>query len=873
MRSHTLACVLAAIVLTGGIETMHAQTAPLRLVSQSLVVEIEPDTGRWRLEDRRSGVHWPSAGTASAGAAPALAGGFSALQATPESGPQSAVLAKKNGTQVVFSLVNDGRSLELRYAGDALGDVRVLGDACAITDTDGGYAIVPCREGLLIRADSGRSFKRTFGTSDYEGCHMNMLGLVKNGSALILDWDDAYVFPEIQSVQPKTGDVKQRLTTSVALRQSARTIRLTPLGPGDWNTIAAAYRRVADDKGLAVTLRSKTDRDPHAALLEGAANVKLWTCLARRMNEDSTEQEYANVRWTFDEAARIAEHLHSDLDIERCLFVMGGWTEGGYDCRHPDNLPANTECGGNEALADAIRRIQALGYVAALHDNYQDMYADAKSWDPALLEKDTKGNVKKGGRWLGGRAYMVCARNQFELARRPQNLAATEQLFDPWCYFIDTTFAVGPRECHSPAHPLNRNDDIMWKRKLSDYARDVFGLFGSECGREWALPHSDWFEGIVGVSGRYFHNLEPDKLGATVIPFWEMVYHDCQVCHGKYGYAAEAAAEYVVHHALCARTLHYHSVPDHLYWQASAKTNKPLALRPTVAEFQPVGPRAFDITYEWDVAQPPAGDWRVFVHFMDGKRIAFQNDHAPTPAPASWQAGQRVRVGPHRVSVPESLNAAAVTVHIGLFNLATDQRARLVDADPKRRIQLGTLTLKPELEFVPGRPEPDRGRACFTRDDGGWAEGLHPMDVFLKNTHELLGPLNAATTNLRLTQFEFLSADRTVRRAVYGDGSSRVTVTANLGSTDAKMTSKLGGAVVLPPWGIVIEAPTFVAFHAKKWSGKDYPDGTLFTVRAQDGKPLADSRRLRVFHGFGSPELTWAGRELDVPREATVDLD
>ena len=50
-----------------------------------------------------------------------------------------------------------------------------------------------------------------------------------------------------------------------------------------------------------------------------------------------------------------------DLGIDRCLFILGGWTEGGYDCRHPDNLPANPECGGNEALADAIRRIQAAG--------------------------------------------------------------------------------------------------------------------------------------------------------------------------------------------------------------------------------------------------------------------------------------------------------------------------------------------------------------------------------------------------------------------------------------------------------------------------------------------------------------------------------
>ena len=146
--------------------------------------------------------------------------------------------------------------------------------------------------------------------------------------------------------------------------------------------------------------------------------------------------------------------------------------------------------------------------------------------------------------------------------------------------------------------------------------RDTFGLFGSECGREWALPHSDFFEGLVGVAGRDYHNLKPESLGAQVIPFWEMVYHDCQVCYGKYGYDSGRAAEYVAHHLLSARPLNYHSIPDHLYWK--------------------------------------------------GK----------TPA-----------------------------------------------------------------------RQPTDDRACYTRTDQGWAEGLHPADAFLKTTHEILGPLNLATAH------------------------------------------------------------------------------------------------------------------------------
>jgi hypothetical protein len=680
---------------------------------------------------------------ANAGAATWLAG---EVQETGTIDKTSVRLHWKSGAAVVFALDEEGNALEIRYEGKGDSPVRVLDDALAITDIEGGYAIVPCREGLLVPADSGKVFKRVFGTSDYEGCHMNMLGFAKGGSALIVTWDNAYVFPELQSTKPGGKEYRQRLSATLELRRSASSLRLMPLGEGDFNTVAAGYRRYAEKQGLAVTLEEKIRRDPHVELMISASNAKLWTCLARRMNEESTKEESAKVRWTFDEAAQIAEHLSKDVGIERCLFMVGGWSEGGYDCRHPDNLPANPECGGNEGLADAIKRIQALGYVACLHDNVQDMYRDAKSWDPSFIEKRADGSLITGGRWLGGRAYMVCAPKQLELAKRPQNLPATNKLFSPWSYFIDTTYAVGPRECHDPNHPIDRNDDIAWKIRLSDYAREQFGVFGSECGREWALPHSDFFEGLVAVSGRYYHNLKPEELGATVIPFFEMVYHDCQICYGKYGYAADKAAEYVAHHVLCARPLHYHSFPDHLYWRS------------------------------------PAGKG-------EGNDDSQVSD-----------------------------------------------------------------------------------RSCYVRSDNGWAEGMHSLDVFLKNTHEVLGPLQRVTAHDRLERLEFLTKDSKVRKATYGHGERATNVIVNFGTTEAQVKSTLGGDVVLPPWGFVIEGRRFAAFHARRWGGQEYGKGALFTLQAIDDKNLNEARRVRVFHAFGPTTIRWKGDFHKVQREQVIRL-
>lgn len=795
-----------------------------------IALSADPSTGRVRLTDKRAGVTWDLGKVTDATLAP---DGASALVATTP--PEKDAVA-------------------------------LLDHALSIPPDAGGAALVPVREGLLVPADGPADFSRRFPTSGYEGCHMNMVGFLKEGAALLMTWDDPYIAPELTKT-------KDGLACSVHTRRpphakgpAPTSITLTPLGRGDWNTVAKAYRQAADARGRAITLREKVRRNGETDKLLGASNAKLWTCLNRRRNEESTADESVKVHWTFDEAAQIAEHLKRDLGIDRCLFMIGGWTEGGYDCRHPDALPANPECGGNAALADATRRIRALGYVACFHDNYQDMYRDAKSWDPACLQKRPDGSPMAGGRWLGGRAWLVCAPETVRLARRPQNLPEVQRLFGPQAYFIDTTFAVDPQECFDPNHPLDRGEDILWKRRLADFARETFGLFGSECGREWAIPHSDFFEGLSGVSGRYFHNLDPASLGATVIPLFEMVYHDCEAVFGKYGYDPEGAAEYVAHHALCARALNHHAFPNHLYWkdpQGSAPAH--IRARPSIASVESIGPRSLRIRYRWHVDADCEGDWRAFVHFGKGEPVPFQNDHALPRPVAAWRAGDVIDVGPFDVAIPESFRADAADVYMGLCrNAEGAERARLPGGGPDRRVRVGRIRLKPSLSVDRSDPPRAIGDAgSFARADGGWAEGLCATDRFLKNTHEILGPLARVTAHARLTRLEFLTTDRSVRRATYGEGEDATSVTVNFGETAFTASSREGGDVSLPPIGILIESPTFIAFHASSWAGRAYPKPALFTIRRDGG-------RARIFHGFGDPRLNWRGKELTAPRELDI---
>jgi len=738
---------------------LSCQAGILKLRSDSLLVEVDEATGQWSLLDKRSGVRWPSEGSAAKGNIPALKGNF----VKAEQGNKSIRLMNSTGSVMVFELIDGGKAVELRYESVGDGNIRIFDDLLSIDSSQEGYVIVPCREGLLIGVDGDKSFKRIFGSSDYEGSHMNMFGIVKNNSALIVTWDNMYVFPEVER---KVSGSSQKLITTFELRKSARTLRLHPIGKGDVNTIASEYRKIGESKGYAVTLKDKIIRNPNVEKLIGACNLKLWHLYIQRMNRESTKIKYRKVRWTFEETARIAEHMRNDLDIDRCLYIIGGWIKGGYDNGHPDILPANEPFGGNEGLIDALGRIERLGYISCLHDNYQDMYRNAKGYDQKYTQKRKDGTPVQGGYWFGGVPDIVCSQMQLELARRPQNLPEVQRLFSPQCYFVDTVFAVGPKECYDPAHPTDRNGDLVWKKQLSDYTRALFGMFGSECGREWGIPHSEVFEGLTSVFGRPFHDKTMEKIGAAVIPFWEMVYHDCTICYGKYSCKPENADKSVAQHVLYARPFFHHfneTYPDHLYWQREC-----------------------------------------------GK--SSDEDAAADAVKAAWGDEQQ---------------------------------------EP--------WCFSPEV-------------SVFSRGDNGWAEGFDPLDVFMKNTHEILSPLNQVTAHDRLTNLQFLTPDRSLVRAVYGYGKGATIIIVNFAPTDAKVASNLGGHITLPQWGFSVESPSFAAFYARTWNGVDYDKGAVFTLRTKDGKGLKDSKKIRVFHGFGKESINFKGKQYKVNKEKVIQL-
>jgi hypothetical protein len=888
--------ILAALAAPPGIvATEEVKSLPVAIGSEVFSFRIVDGNGRCELEDRRAGVTWGNRSGRPR---------FGEVRLTREGKPRTVQLAQgeiKSGPgrivatfhpltelpEGTFRLeVRQGASddaLQVSYEADerlGVESVSLLPDLVTTTDSGNGYVVVPVREGLLLPADSGKGYVHRFDSYAYEGCHMEMLGAVQNGAALLITWDDPNVVGAIRSVVDDKAPVgnRQKLSADLALGKSARSFQLRVLGKGNYCDIAKAYRTVAQEEGWLVKWDRKLAENPERAKLFGAINFNLWSALDRRMNEASTAEESVELNWTFDEAAQVAEHLKRDLQLDKVLFTVGGWIHRGYDNQHPDILPAAPECGGDAALAECARRVKQLGYLFCLHDNYQDIYRDSPSWDEKWIMKTRDGHLASGGHWAGGRAYLTCSQMAVELAKRPQNLPAVKKLTDANAYFIDTTYAAGLQECFDPHHTLTRADDMKWKQALSDYARKVFGLFGSECGREWAIPHSDFFEGLTGVSGQPYHNTKlVSSLGARVVPLFELVYRDCIAMYGKYGYDPDHDAEYVLEHIVLARPLNYHAVPPHLYWKQPGEPRRRLPLRPGVAELKQTAPREFQITCRWRVTAPvsDAPAWKVFVHFTDSSdAIKFQNDHDPEPPVSKWSVGE-VRQGPFRVSVPPDLRGD-FQVRMGLFQPSNGLRARL-DAvgDGERSYLVGTLRIESEhLTFQPVEepPTPAGDPGIFAKAENGWAEGLHPLDRFVKNTYEILSPLNELTAQLPMSRHRFLSADKKVQRTEFVEGSQAVTVTVNASNAAFEWETTLGGKVSLPPFGFVVDGSSFVAFYASTWSGVRYQQPPPFTVRCLDGKPLSQSKRMRVYHGFGDDQIRLKGKTYTVAREAILEL-
>jgi hypothetical protein len=85
------------------------------------------------------------------------------------------------------------------------------------------------------------------------------------------------------------------------------------------------------------------------------------------------------------------------------------------------------------------------------------------------------------------------------------------------------------------------------------------------------------------------------------------------------------------------------------------------------------------LNYSWDLgaqAVPPGSGYLAFVHFLDGGRVVFTDDHVPVPPPTTWKPGTSYRYARVRfLDVPDTTRE--LEVRMGLYDPAGSRRLTL----------------------------------------------------------------------------------------------------------------------------------------------------------------------------------------------------
>jgi len=561
---HPILITVAAIFILA--MSAGAQETSALLENRALRAVLNLSSGAITVLDKQTGVSWEL------GAPEAMfeTGSMGALPPLQVIHRDRRMLRYRRDNVGVFSLSLLADPPRVDYSAVPESEVKelhLLSKALPVGSGDNNYYAVPYRMGIQLRPEGDKPFSRRIRDS----CSMAMFGAVKEGSALLVTWKDPYTEVQVDySVQPAP-----QLRMGLAMRERASSVRLQPLGRGGYVEIAKAYRTVARERGVLKTLAEKMRVNPRLTEFFGAADFKPFAYMRLAPNTPwhKGDQWGMQLNFTFEECAELAEHLQRDLGIDRAMLVLNGWINRGYDNRHPDILPAAPEIGGNEGLAACSRRVKALGWLFGLHDNYQDMYRDAPSWNEEFIIKNSDGSLRKGGIWAGGPCWLICSRKSLELASRPQNIPQVKELFAPTLYFSDTIFAAGLYECFDPNHPTTPADDMHYKQQLCDYLRGQFGLFGSEEGREWGVAHADYFEGLMS---HRTHFQRPDDTD-IIVPLFELVYGDAIPIYAHQSDRPRPDNPgYILDHILYAEMPVYY-FGNHRYWSSPTGDFKPAA--------------------------------------------------------------------------------------------------------------------------------------------------------------------------------------------------------------------------------------------------------------------------------------------------------
>lgn len=484
---------------------------------------------------------------------------------------------------VKLSLEEKGFAMELKELNTSLKLEDVEYPAHIFTVNSGvpqGYVVAPHLQGILIPSRYDAGFMR-YGQNIWdliadqerwltlESGNLNMpwFGASRNNSSVMATVEtssdcvlhligNALVGEQGFTMDDSRGQVPGiRISSLTPIWKSshrqlayARKMRIALVENG-YVGMAKRYKEAAKRSGRFVTLKEKIAQNPEVAKIIGAPDLKIYIYTNRKNTpklrawSGPVLNGYSRVHTTFDQVAAISDDLAA-MNVEKCMLLLGGWNRMGYDREHVDMWPPAEGAGGIEGLREACLRVKDHGYLFALHDNYNDFYPDAPSYDEKYIIKREDGSIGLGGVWDGGLTHHIATSAIEELLNR--NLKRIEDHIPLNAYYFDVITNTSHEENYDPDNLMTRRQDLAYRKALLKNVQDRGLVVGGERGTDWALPVVSFCEGLQGGGGDY-HRGVGYRLGLTV-PLFYLVYRECVVGYWQHGtpYGREDHANHVL---------------------------------------------------------------------------------------------------------------------------------------------------------------------------------------------------------------------------------------------------------------------------------------------------------------------------------------
>lgn len=98
--------------------------------------------------------------------------------------------------------------------------------------------------------------------------------------------------------------------------------------------------------------------------------------------------------WPFEELGRYLEILKK-YGLDDLAIIQHNWQYMGYDNGFPETIPARENMGGEKGMKALTSKIHQLGYLYALHENYQDIYPNFSGYTEEAVARSSNNSLLK----------------------------------------------------------------------------------------------------------------------------------------------------------------------------------------------------------------------------------------------------------------------------------------------------------------------------------------------------------------------------------------------------------------------------------------------------------------------------------------------